>query len=216
MDLGGTLARASRLLLALALVALAALAVGAGSASAAPVACPNTFHVLHNDHVGKLKLPEGHYTLTVLDDQRISCSHAATLFTKFLEDFDGKLPGNWRVIVRLKEFRRGHSDVGFSVAKGSHSGHGGGHHPSGSGKVCPGTFQVLHNDRIGRLKLPAGKYMLTRLTKTSPSCSQVSDLFARFLERPEGNLPAAWRLEAKTGTFIRRGTPRGFRVKPAS
>ena len=40
---------------------------------------------------------------------------------------------------------------------GSHG--GGGHHPHGS--LCPGTFQVLPNDRIGTLLIPRAQYAIT-------------------------------------------------------
>jgi hypothetical protein len=193
----------------------AAMVAMSGTAQAAEVVCPNTFHVLHNDRIGKLKLPEGHYTITVLNDEKLSCEKAASKFARFLQDYDGNLPGKWKVIVAEKEFRRGNSDVGFRVAKGSHSGGGGGRHPSGSGKRCAGTFRVLHNDRIGRLRLPAGKYKITRLSKRSPTCARAEKLFARFLQHPDGVLPNRWELRAGTATFTRRGTNRGFRVKPA-
>ena len=90
-------------------LALAALAVaGAGQASAdaaadAPprrrCAVPATFHVLHNDRIGRLKLPEGHYRIRVLDDQALTCERASKLFARFLQDFDGELPGAWRLKV---------------------------------------------------------------------------------------------------------------------
>lgn len=184
-------------------------------ARAAEAVCPNTFHVLHNDHIGKLKLPEGHYTITTLKEQRLSCEAAADKFARFLQDFDGNLPGKWRVKVAAKEFVRGKSGVGFRVAKGSRSGSGGGHHPSGTGKRCAGKFQVEHNDRIGRLRLPAGPYRITRLSDRSPTCSRAAKLFARFLQHPDGVLPDRWKLRPATATFKRRGTNKGFRVKPA-
>ena len=201
---------------AAAAAVLAVLAGGASPASAAEETCPNTFHVLHNDHIGKLDLPEGHYTITLLDDSRpLNCQKAATLFTKFLEDFNGKLPGRWEVRPNRSEFERGNSGVGFRVTQGSHTGGGGGHHPAGSGKRCPGTFQVQHNDRIGKLKLPAGPYRMWVLTDSNPNCSKASQLFARFLQDPSGNLPGKWNLQVRSATFTRRNTPNGFRVKPA-
>jgi hypothetical protein len=202
----------SLLLLAAAAMAVAAMS---GTARAAEVTCPNTFHVLHDDHIGKLKLPEGHYTITVLDDQLLSCEKAATKFAQFLQDYDGNLPGKWKLRVGKKEFLRGNSGAGFRVAKGSHSGSGGGHHPGRNDRICPGTFQVEHNDHIGRLNLPAGKYQITTLRKGSPSCTKASKLFARFLQDPDGDLPHRWHLAPKTATFTRGNTNYGFRVKQA-
>jgi hypothetical protein len=195
--------------------AAAAFASMSGTARAAEVVCPNTFHVLHDDHIGKLKLPEGHYTITTLKEQRLSCEQAASKFAGFLQDYDGKLPGKWRLKVAAKEFLRGNSGVGFSVAKGSHSGSGGGHHPGRNDKICPGTFQVEHNDHIGKVKFPAGKYTITTLKKGKPTCTRASKLFARFLEDPDGNLPDRWHLKRRSATFTRGDTNFGFRVKQA-
>lgn len=201
----------------LLLLAATAMAVAAlpGNARAAEVVCPNTFHVLHNDHIGKLNLPEGHYTITVLDDQRLNCQQAATKFAQFLQDYDGNLPGKWRLKVAAKKFVRGHSGVGFRVAKGSHTGSGGGHHPGRDDRLCPGTFQVEHDDHIGKLRFPAGKYTITTLRVGHPTCARASRLFARFLQHPDGDLPDKWHLQRRSATFTRADTNFGFRVKQA-
>ena len=211
----GTGGIAAPLAAAIALAAAAALLlIPGGTARAAPATCPNTFRVLHDDHIGKLKLPAGHYTISVLDDRKLTCARAASLFTKFLQDFDGNLPGRWKVHAGQKLFRKGGSNVGFSVAKGAHHGGGGGHHPSGNGTKCPATFRVLHNDQIGKLKLAAGNYWIFRLNKVSPSCSRASQLFTKFLQDTSGDLPGGWRLHAQSASFTRRSSQRGFRVKP--
>jgi hypothetical protein len=205
---------AALLIPALAAAALALMAPSA--AQAAKQVCPDTFHVLHDDHIGRLSLKAGHYTITLRDGQLLTCGKAASLFTKFLEDFDGNLPGRWHLFpTRKQQFRRDGTDVGFGVKRGAQSGHGGGHHPSGQANRCPGTFHVQHNDHIGKLKLPAGDYRITRLTKNRPTCAKAFTLFARFLQRPDGDLPDHWRLSAENATFTRRHTNAGFRVKPA-
>jgi hypothetical protein len=205
--------RASLLLVAVAATALLA---GTGTAQAAKKVCPDTFRVLHDDHIGRLALKAGHYTITLRDGDSLTCGKASSLFTKFLEDFDGNLPGRWHLHpARKQQFVRDGTDVGFGVKRGDHSGHGGGHHPSGQGNRCPGTFRVQHNDHIGKLKLPQGDYRITRLTKNKPTCAKAATLFARFLQRPDGNLPDHWRLSAENATFTRRHTNDGFRVKPA-
>jgi hypothetical protein len=203
------------LLCALALAASLAPAANAQAADDAQArqgiaACP-TFHVLHNDRVGKLKLPEGHYTITPFDPSKLSCEKAAKLFAEFLQDFDGNLPRNWRVRPRIKAFQRGHSQVGFYVKRGQPSGGGGGQHPA-KGRACPNLFRVLHNDRIGRLKLPAGRYRITLLARRKPSCQRAAGLFAKFLEHPNGKLPSPWDLDPSTATFSKRKGV-GFRVK---
>jgi hypothetical protein len=71
---------------------------------------------------------------------------------------------------------------------------------------CPGTFQVLHNDRIGNLSLPAGAY---NIRSTGVGCSAASQLFAQFLSDWDGRLPNSWRTTVQgvgRGTFIH---PRG-------
>ena len=66
----------------------------------------------------------------------------------------------------------------------------------GAGKAaaatCP-SFEVLHNDRIGAAKLPAGTYSVTT-DDVGLSCQEASKLFARFLEDFDGNLPAPWKI----------------------
>ncbi len=192
-------------------------AVGATEARAASGECPNSFRVLHDDSIGKLKLPKGNYTITLLDKKKLTCTKAAHLFSRFLEDYDGNLPGKWRVKAKQAAFLKGNTGAGFTVKKGKPSGGGGGggRHPDSGGKQCPDTFRVLHNDSIGELKFPAGSYYLTRLTTDSPSCARVTKLFAKFLQDYEGNVPG-WRINVSKAQFTRKGSGgKGFRVKPA-
>jgi hypothetical protein len=111
--------------------------------------------------------------------------------------------------------RCGRGSPHFTIKKTTKKGHHGGRHPAGTGKRCRDKFQVLHNDRIGRLKLPAGEYWITRLSKFSPNCAKDAKLFARFLQAPGGDLPDRWRVRVQSASFVKRGTERGFRVKPA-
>lgn len=207
---------ARRPLLLLPLLATALLIVGTGTARAATAVCPATFQVLHNDHIGKLSLPKGHYRITLLKpNRRLTCKGAANRFRMFLEDFDGNLPGRWRVNARTATFKRGSSGVGFSVRRARPSGGGGGKHPASGGSRCPDTFTVENNDRIGRLKLKRGEYHYTRLNRSSPSCSRIPTLFAKFLQDFDGKLPRPWRLNVRRAAFIKKGTGgEGFRVKP--
>ncbi len=204
--------RAARLAVVVVAGAVAFFA-GSAPAEAARQTCPNTFHVLHNDHIGKLQLREGHYTITLRTGNTLTCAKASNLFTQFLEDWNGDLPRPWRLSpARSQQFRRDATNVGFGVKRGSKSGHGG-KHPSGRGERCPGTFRVEHNDQIGKLKLPKGNYRITRLSNRKPTCAKASTLFARFLQLPSGNLPGHWRLTAYNATFERRHSGDGFRVK---
>lgn len=202
-------------LTALALIAgpvgqSSASASGADARAAAPLRCPATFQVLHNDRIGRLKLPQGPYRIRILDDQALGCARASRLFAKFLQDFDGNLPGRWRLQVRTATFTKRGTNAGFRVKKvGRQSGGGGGKHPSGRHDKCP-TFRVLHNDRIGSVRFPKGTYQMTALGGFT--CQKSSNRFASFLELPEGNLPGRWRLRGRTGTFQRGQSGKGFQV----
>jgi hypothetical protein len=187
----------------------------AAPAQAAPLTCPATFHVLHNDRIGSLQLPEGYYTITVLEGNLLSCASASDYFRQFLEDYNGRLQRPWVLNVATATFRRGRSRVGFSVSRATtpSGGGSGGRHPY-SGTTCPGYFRVLHNDHIGRLSLPAGPYRITLLAVGRLSCSRASTLFANFLQLYTGRLPFPWRLDVRTATFSASHNV-GFRVKPA-
>lgn len=207
-----------------ALCALAALLVALAapsSADAARMRCAGTFRVLHDDHVGALALPRGNYTLTILASGRPGCTQAAALFTRFLEDYDGRLPGGWRVVAGNSSFVRA-AGVGFRVVRTGGGGGGeeeesggGGRHPL-SGGFCPAPFRVLHNDHIGSLQVPRGDYSVVLLQKQGLTCIRAEELFARFLEDVNGYLPLPWLLEPQTATFLRSAAGPGFRIKPLS
>ncbi len=79
-------------------------------------------------------------------------------------------------------------------------------------KSCPG-FQVLHNDRIGAAVFPAGTYTIN-LESTTIDCKAGGELFARFLEDFDGNLPAPWNVasEGSGKAAFARGSQPGFSV----
>jgi hypothetical protein len=112
---------------------------------------------------------------------------------------------------------RGARNVGFRIKAAvgplTPSGGGGGTHPAGN--RCPGTFRVLNNDMIGKLRLPKGPYRITLLSGGGLSCQGASAQFTRFLQDFTGVLPRPWVLNVKTATFTRgRDSSTGFRVKP--
>jgi hypothetical protein len=172
--------------------------------------CSSTFSVLHNDRIGSLSLPKGAYYLNV---RNLSCSQAASLFADFLEDWDGILPAPWRVIASQRRFVGGSRS--FVVTRKGSSGGGG--NPTGE-RLCPGTFRVLHNDRIGRLAIPKGSYYVWLLPGRSVNCAIAYSSFSQFLSRTDGRLPSPWTLDAATGQFLRgRTSPAsGFRIDPGS
>jgi hypothetical protein len=192
-----------------ALAMLASLVAIPAPSEAATSKCPATFRVLHNDQIGKLKLPKGNYRITLLDDQLLTCQKASKLFAQFLQDYDGRLGGGWSVRARTATFSK-RNGAGFSVKKADRRmGTGGGSHPSGNAAQCP-TFRVLHNDRIGSVNLPKGTYQMTALGGLS--CAKASSLFRDFLQQFEGNLPGRWRLQGRTATFLRGNSGKGFQV----
>jgi hypothetical protein len=78
---------------------------------------------------------------------------------------------------------------------------------------CP-SFKVLHNDRIGPASLPAGNYMIMPNAQAGLNCYAASQLFARFLEDYDGNLPSGWSVVAKGSgqASFRKGGILGFSV----
>jgi hypothetical protein len=181
------------------------------------LACPFPFHVLHNDRIGALVIPGGYYRITRLGPLSPSCAASSTLFARFLQDFDGRLPGGWRVVVGEGAFVRGSLTYGFRIKRWSGRLPGRLGSPPPTDIRCPGTFRVLHNDRIGALRFPAGPYYLNILRGSRMlTCANTVQLFRAFLNRPDGSLPTPWVIDAQTGTFRRgRGSRTGFRAKPA-
>jgi hypothetical protein len=190
---------------------------GGGGHHPQGTACPGTFRVLHNDTIGTFAIPKGNYRITLLSVGRITCSQASSYLAAFLQDYDGILPSPWFLDTETATFMRGSRNVGFRIKQWvgpvRPSGGGGGTHPTGD--RCPGTFRVLHNDSIGKLKLPKGRYRIT-LVRQGLSCSRASRLFTSFLQDFEGTLPRPWRLNVTTATFTRGAGGAGFRVKPAT
>lgn len=204
-----------------AIVALLVAMAAPSHADAARVQCTGTFRILHDDHVGNLVLPRGNYRIAILASGRPNCAQASALLTRFLEDFDGQLPGGWRVAGASSTFLRA-SGVGFHVARvgggggeGEEEAEGGGGGSNGA-LFCPAPFRVLNNDRIGPLRIAKGDYSIVLLQRGGLACSQASTLFARFLEDFNGVLPAPWVLEPQTASFRRSASGAGFRVKPSS
>ena len=197
------------------LVAAAALALAlAPTASAAEATCPGTFQVLHNDRIGAMQLPAGPYVITVLDTASMGCTEASRLFAEFLEDWDGRLPRPWVADNATRTFRAGRgSSVGFRVTPDTNPTPPTPPHPPSS-RVCPGYFTVLHNDHIGSLSIPRGRYRITLLSYSGVTCARASTLFARFLQDVDGVLPRPWHLDPGTGSFVRGHRHVGFRIEP--
>ena len=171
----------------------------------APAVCPGTFQVLNNDHVGTLSLPAGPYVISITGN--LSCTQASSLFTTFLDQWTGDLPGGW--VVTSDGFRKG--ATAFTVARSHHKPPS----PAPSSRTCPGTFSVLHNDRIGAASFAQGNYVVTLLKASTShfSCQTASRTFAYFLNtRSSKPLPYPWLLTTKTRTFTEKTNGVGFRV----
>ena len=168
-------------------------AAAGGGHYPASTACPGTFQVLHNDRIGTFAVPKGNYVISLLGVGRTTCSKASAYFARFLQDFDGILPAPWFIDPETGSFMRGSRNIGFRIKElvgpPRPSGGGSGIHPTGD--RCPGTFRVLGNDSIGRLRLRRGPYRVTLLSGRL-SCRAASRLFAHFLDDPDGVLARPW------------------------
>lgn len=172
-----------RLVLSLTIVATAAAFLSA-SASAATT-CPS-FHVLHNDSIGTVKIPAGQYVVT---PKGVTCKNSSTLIARFLNDWDGVLPKPWAVASKSGTitFTKVGTSESIAMKLGVKPASGGSNKQNG---VCPGNFTVLHNDKVGKLRLKAGQYQIT--TKGLYCWFDVTKL-AYFLNYTEGSkLPSPW------------------------
>ncbi|MFM9126351.1 MAG: hypothetical protein ACKOTA_02055 [Solirubrobacterales bacterium] len=201
-------------LILLALLSVAAIAASPASASAAPAkaagTCPQ-FRVLHNDTISGVSFPAGPYDVVT---SLMTCQQSTTYFQQFLAA--GRVPSGWTVKL-LSQGRRRFTKLGTKVdfqatpaapatetspllgASGTYA--------------CPGTFRVLHNDRIGKMSLPAGEYQIALLSSNGMTCKTASNDFAYFLNNDwSGRLPSPWYTNDATKTFYRGSNDVGFRV----
>lgn len=210
----------ARLLIATAL-SLAAFGLAAGQASAAPLNCPSTFQIEHDDSIGKIKLSAGAYQIKVSDPAKLACASAAQDLAEFLSDYDGQLRRPWTVATGRPVFTRGlDSNTAFSLRRV-------GDRPSPANPVvpvvnptsnaCPGYFQLRHDDHIGALAIRKAQYRVTILDPQRFTCAAAFKEFARFLEDFDGKLTRPWNVNNNTATFRRgKSSTVGFRVKPAA
>ncbi len=187
---------------------------GGGGGGSTAASCPGYFTVLHNDSIGSFRVPAGKYRLTLINPRRFTCSRAANRFKEFLQDFDGVLPPAWKLKRSSATFYKPRNpQVGFNINRAY--GPSPAPKPAGRFARCPGTFQVQHNDRIGRLVLPRGQYYIAVGTTRPLSCKAAAGYFRQFLNYPDGRLPAPWNVNPAKARF--RAGPGGvvFRVQQA-
>ena len=84
---------------------------------------------------------------------------------------------------------------------------------AGVGMKCPGTFQVLHNDKINDLSIPAGAYTIRVKRMT---CQSASDNFKNFLSAPGNKLPKGWKLIKPKQKFKSKSSGGSFRISQVS
>jgi hypothetical protein len=185
---------------------------GGGQHPAAGTRCPGVVRVMHDNWIGGFDVPAGDYTLTLLSVGPISCAQATDSFFGFLLDFDGRLPSPWMLDPVTGTFLKGSSWVGFRVEPAVNPA------PSTvtpvTGRRCAGTFRVLHNDRIGALRVPKGRYAITLGSSGRLTCAAATRALTRFLQSPSGKLPRPWRLDAGRATFSTTGGS-SFSIKAA-
>jgi hypothetical protein len=186
--------RLVRLLLACG-VAWAIAGLGAGAQAA--TRCPASFQVLHDDRVGTASIPAGTYQLR---PNGLSCAQASALLTRFLDDFDGALPGGWSAAPSGRAFVNAVTGASFALQSAGGT-------PSRS--RCPGTFTVQHDDRIGALRMRAGRYVI-RVRRLS--CPLAARQLAFFLFHDyAGTLPRGWRLNVASRRFTHGRSSFGVR-----
>jgi hypothetical protein len=175
----------------LVVISVALVPAFASPAASAATPCPASFTVLHNDRVGPMSIPRGPY---FLEPTGLGCSTAATLLRRFLNDFDGSLPGGWTTAPTGLGFVNPRTNQSFTLRTVAPPNGGG-------GGRCPGTFTVEHNDRIGALRLRAGRYSIRTRRM---SCAAASRQFAFFLDYDyAGTLPPGWGLNIAQKRFSR-------------
>ena len=199
----------------LALLAVGALAASPASASApsakAAGKCPQ-FRVLHNDTISGVKFPAGPYNMVV---SLMTCQQSTTYFQQFLAA--GRVPSGWKVAIipgtQNRRFTKLGTKVDFQATPATPATETSPELGASGTYVCPGTFHVLHNDRIGKMSLPAGRYQISLLSQTAMSCKSASNDFAYFLNNDwSGKLPTPWYTNNSTKTFYRGAADVGFRV----
>ncbi len=199
----------SLLTLSLSVVAIAALPAAAQASAASASGACGQFRVMHNDKISGVSFPAGPYNMV---NSGMSCAQTTKYFQQFLEA--GKISKGWQV-KNLSGNRKRFTKLGtnptvdFQATAASD--------PTPGGLTCPGTFRVLHNDRIGAMKLPAGSYTIKLASHNTPglNCKLASNAFAYFLNNDwAGNLPHPWKMNVSAKSFYMNNTPSdGFSVK---
>jgi uncharacterized spore protein YtfJ len=184
---------------------LATLTAGSASAGVGQK-CPN-FRVVHNDRINGVPFPAGNYKMSV---KRMACQQATDYFRQFLQNNQNDLPKGWRLFSKRLKFKNKKQNIAFRVKRIGGGGGGGGGGGSMTGR-CPGTFQVLHNDRINNLPVPAGNY---QIKVKRMACQQASDYFKQFLGADK--VSQGWKVIKAKKKFRNKKQNIAFRIKQVS
>ena len=206
MNRGSTIGLGARCAVALAAVAILATLTTASASAGIGQKCPGTFRVLHNDKIDGVPFRAGNYVISV---KRMACQQASDYFRQFLANNQNDLPKGWRLFASRLKFKNKKQNIAFRVRRVSGGGGGGG--GGSTTGSCPGTFRVLHNDRIDNLAIPAGRYTIK---VKRMACQQASGLFARFLAAD--GVSKGWRVIKAKRKFKNKKQNTAFRIFPAS
>lgn len=171
---------------------------------------------MHNDTISGVKFPAGPYNMVTSE---LSCSQSTKYFQQWLAS--GRVASGWTVKLLSqgrRRFTKLNSKVDFQATPASEPAPTPGPSPTPSYYQCPGYFHVLHNDKVGGMSLPSGRYTITLLSNqvqaTGLTCPVASYDFSYFLEHDwTGKLPSPWYTNNSTKTFYRGNPEVGFRVK---
>jgi hypothetical protein len=177
---------------------------------ARPVTCAGTFSVLANDRIGSISLPKGQYTIKLMS-RGLSCSAASSFFARFLDSPSG-VPAPWTISgsTGRATFKDNMGGLAFSATRTSSSTGGGGR----SATTC-GIFTVQHDDHIGSLFVPKGKYEVVLPAGSTMTCSAATKQLIAFLNAEA--LPRPWVVNAQTGSFAKgAGSTTTFGIDPVN
>jgi hypothetical protein len=91
---------------------------GSGGGGRHPVlnlACAGSYKVRDDDSIGRLPVPAGRYRLTRLSTLSPNCRRVSRLFTRFLANPNGVLPGRWFVLAQDGAFVKDSLSYGFRI-----------------------------------------------------------------------------------------------------
>ena len=177
--------------------------------------CGSTFSVLHNDRIGLAEAPGRavrHHG--IVNPNRITCARASHLFSRFLQDFNGVLPEALVAQRRESALRGATSRASASRLLQQLRRRRWRRRRSAPGRAtrtkCP-TFQVLNDDLIDGQRFRKGTYQMTALGR-SVLHDGIKPAHAASWRTTRTTSPGFWRLDPRTGTFLRDGSGKGFQV----